>query len=214
VKRVLALLEIAALLGVVAVCIATVMLLLQVRQESQAAGMQIQTITKKAVLDLEESHRLIREAGLTAMEARKASAEERAALPKLTAQASQTFTSLDAWMVAVRNTTSGLGESQAAIAKSTVATLAQLDATVRQVQPVLAQAQASIGELQTVETDLDRQVNDPAIAASLHHLDATTASVEASALDVQQEVHAITHPGWVKRCWGLVLDVAHVFNPL
>jgi hypothetical protein len=214
VKRVLAVVQIVALLAVVVVCVAVCVLLLQVRHALLDAQTQLQTITRKVALDLDEAHHVLLESGLTAMEARKASAEERAALPKLTAQASQTFTSLDAWMVAARNTTSALGESQAAIARSTVMTLQSLDATVRAVQPVLAQAQASIVKLETVEADLDAQVKDPAIAASLHNIDGTTAAMEASAQDVQQEVHAITHPGWAKRCWGFALDVAHVFNPL
>lgn len=213
-KRVLAVAQILALLAVAAVCVAVCLLILQVRHTLLDAGAQLQVITQKATLDLDEAHRVLLESGLTAMEARKASAEERAALPKLTAQASQTLTALDAWMAAGRNTTSGIGDSQAAIARSTVTALASLDTTVRDVQPVLQQAQVSIAKLDPLIMDLDRQVNDPAIAASLHNIDGTTASMEASAKDVQQEVHAITHPGWVKRCWGFVLDVAHVFNPL
>lgn len=49
----------------------------------------IPPIANQVNLDLEEGHRVILEAGLTAMEARKASAEERAALPALTLGAEQ-----------------------------------------------------------------------------------------------------------------------------
>lgn len=210
----LALVQIAALLGVVAICVAVVLLVLQVRRTLDDASAKLQTITTKVALDLDEAHRLELEAGLTAMEARKASAEERAALPKLTAQASQAMRSLDGWVVTARNTTSGVGVSQQQIAARAVAVLATTDTTVRQLQPVMQQAQLSLVRLQAVETDLDRQVNDPAIARSLKHIDGTTASLEASAKDVQQEVHAITHPTWVHRVWRGVLDVARVFNPL
>lgn len=213
-KRVLELAQIAALLTVAVVCVSVCLLIVQVRHTLLDANAQLHIITQKVRLDLDEAHRLELEAALTAMEARKASAEERAALPKLTAQSSHAIASLDAWMVAARNTTSALGDSQAAIAKSTVTTLASLDATVRDVQPVLQQAQTSIAKLDPLIGDLDRQVNDPAIASSLHNIDGTTASMEASAKDVQQEVHALTHPTWVHRVWNGLLDVAHVFNPL
>lgn len=213
-KRALELVQIAALLGVVAVCATIALLVLQVRHTLLDAQTQLHGITQKVALDLDEAHRLILESGLTAMEARKASAEERAALPKLTAQASQALTSLDLELVAARNATDGVNTSQAAIAKSSTQALASLDATVRSMQPAIEQATSSIAELQIVEKDLDRQVNDPAIAASLQHIDGTTASMEASAKDVQQEVHAITHPTWVHRVWNGLLDVAHVFNPL
>jgi hypothetical protein len=214
VKRVLAVAQILALLAVAAVCIAVCLLILQLRHTLLDAGAQLHVITQKATLDLDEAHHVLLESGLTAMEARKASAEERTALTKLTAQSSHAVASLDAWMVAGRNTTSGIGDSQAAIARSTVTALASLDTTVRDVQPVLQQTQVSMAKLDPLIDDLDRQVNDPAIASSLHNIDGTTASMEASAKDVQQEVHAITHPGWVKRVWSGFLDLAHVFNPL
>jgi hypothetical protein len=214
VKRVLEAAQLLALIAIAAVCIVVCLLILQVRHTLLDANAQLHVITQKVTLDLDEAHRLELEAALTAMEARKASAEERAALPKLTAQTLQVMTSLDAELVALRNTTSGIGESQVAIARSTVTALASLDTTVRDVQPVLQQAQVSIAKLDPLISDLDRQVNDPAIADSLHNIDGTTASMEASAKDVQQEVHAITHPTWVHRVWNGLLDVAHVFNPL
>jgi hypothetical protein len=214
VKRVLALVQIAALLMVTVVCVAICMLVLQVRQTLKDAGTRLQAITQKVTLDLDDAHRVLLESGLTAMEARKASAEERAALPKLTAQTSQVMTSLDAELVALRNTTLALGEDGNTITRSTTITLDGVDAAVRSMQPAIEQARSSIAELQTVEVHLDAEVSDPAIASSLHHIDGTTAAMEASAKDVQQEVHAMTHPGWAKRCWGFALDVAHVFNPL
>lgn len=52
-------------------------------------------LVKQATADLEEGHRVLLEAGLTAMEARKASAEERAALPGLTAGAQDAIAGLN-----------------------------------------------------------------------------------------------------------------------
>jgi hypothetical protein len=207
VKRVLELVQIAALATVIAVCVAICMLVLQVRHT-------LQDVSTRLTLDLDEAHRVLLESGLTAMEARKASADERRALPKLTAQTSQVMTSLDAELVALRHTTLALAANGDTITRSTTVTLEGVDATVRGLGPVLVQTKASIAALQPLEADLDARVNDPAIVSTLHHIDGTTAAMEASAKDVQQEVHAITHPGWARRCWGWALDVAHVFNPL
>lgn len=171
-------------------------------------------LVQKASLDLDEAHRLILETGLTAMEARKASAEERAALPVLTKQAQQSLTNMDALLVAARKTTDGVGVSQQQIAQSTTATLATLNTTIQGAQPVLVQAQATLAELHTVATTVNAQASDPAIADTLHHIDATTASVEATAKDVQLEVHGIVHPGWAHRIWEWSLDIGHLFNPL
>ncbi len=56
----------------------------------------LKPIAKQTNLNLQEMHRVILEAGLTAMEARKASAEERAALPGLTRSAQSSINQLTA----------------------------------------------------------------------------------------------------------------------
>lgn len=213
-KHVLTLVQIAALLGVTVACVAVVMLFLQVRRTLEDAQQQLHVVAQKTALDLDEAHRVLLESGLTAAEARKASAEERAALPALTADAQHSFRSLAEFMEAAQQTTVGVGQSQQQIAASAVGVLRTTDETVRDLQPVMAQAKASLDELATVESDLDARVNDPAITESLHHIDASTAAMEASAQDVQQEVHKFTHPTWLHRMWSGMLDVAHVFNPL
>jgi hypothetical protein len=65
----------------------------------------LKPILKQSALDLQEAHNLILEAGLTAMEARKASAEERAALPALTADAKASIEGLTREMDALKTFT-------------------------------------------------------------------------------------------------------------
>lgn len=125
-------------------------------------------IAAQAQADLQETHRLILEAGLTAMEARKASAEERAAMPGLTAEANAALSGLGAEMVQLQRTT----------------------------------------------RDLDALVGDPANAETLKSLSAGTASLAATAEDGQKFTHGLLHPSWPHKVWGVMLDVAHVFNPL
>lgn len=203
-----------ALTSLTALFITLGMLAAQIQRSLSSFQTTVAPLVQKASLDLDEAHRLILETGLTAMEARKASAEERASLPVLTKQAQQSLTDMDALLVAARQTTDGVSASQQQIAQSTTATMATLNTTIQGVQPVLAQAQATLAELHTVATTVNTQASDPAIADTLHHIDATTASVEATAEDVQLEVHEIVHPGWAHRIWEWSLDVGHLFNPL
>lgn len=62
----------------------------------------LKPLLRQANLDLEESHRLILEAGLTTTEMRKAAIEERAALPALTQGAQNSLTAFNANMVALQ----------------------------------------------------------------------------------------------------------------
>jgi hypothetical protein len=206
--------KVLALTSLTALIVETGLLARQANQTLSSFQTTIQPLAQKAALDLDEAHRLELEAALTAMEARKASAEERKALPVLTAQVQRSLRDMDALLVAARQTTDGVGVIQQQIAQSTVQTMATLNTTVQNVQPVLAEAQHTIAGLGTVAADVDKQVSDPAVTEILHHLDGTTASVEATTKDLQQEVHSITHPGWAHRMWEWSLDIAHVFNPL
>jgi hypothetical protein len=64
---------------------------------------ELKPLVRLANLDLQETHRVLLEAGLTAMEARKASAEERAALPGLTAKFNTSFDALNADLVSLND---------------------------------------------------------------------------------------------------------------
>jgi transposase-like protein len=206
--------QVAALAAVIVLCVAATVVLLDARRALQKATERVTPLIAKTAEEMDEVHRLTLEAGLTAMEARKASLEERAALPKLTAQTSRSLTQLDAWLRSARETTEGLGTSQQQVAHASVAAIETVTAQAEEVAQVLTQARISLVELQAVEVDLDKLVSDPAIASTLAHMDATSAAAESSAKDLQGEVHAITHPGWMKRMWNGALDLAHVFNPL
>lgn len=69
---------------------------------------QVPGVSDQVKVDLQETHRLILESGLTAMEARKASAEERAALPGITAKATQSLDALHGELVQLQTTTRDL----------------------------------------------------------------------------------------------------------
>ena len=201
-------------LGFVAVCVSVCVLIFQARRELDDICTQVHTITGKAALDLDEAHRLELEAGLATMDTRKAEEQEIKALPAITGDVRQSFRSISELANTASTTIAGIGVSQRQIAANAGGVLQSADGTIRDLRPVMNQASKSLEQLQLVETDLDRQVNDPAIASSLHHIDGTTGSLEASAKDVQQGVHAWLHPTWPHKLWHVVLDVAHAANPL
>lgn len=153
--------------------------------------------------EIDEAHRLTLEAGLTVMEARKASVKE--------------ITYLDAWNKGISRTLMDL-HNVAVSAQSAVDGIRPVETAATE---SLQQATVTIHALQTTANALgpviahtDALVSDPAITATLANVQGTTGHLDATAADVQQEVHSLTHPTWLHKLWGGLLDVAHVFNPL
>lgn len=72
----------------------------------------------------------------------------------------------------------------------------------------------SLEGVNTSIKDIDALVNDPANVKTLNNVQEGTAAMAGAAKDGQQWLHSALHPGWVKKVWGITLDVAHVFNPL
>ena len=72
----------------------------------------------------------------------------------------------------------------------------------------------SIQSINLSVKDIDTLVTNPANIQTLNNVQSGTAALAATAKDGQQWVHSALHPGWAHKVWGVVLDVAHVFNPL
>jgi hypothetical protein len=163
------------------------------------------TVTKLN-LELDEAHRLTLEAGLTAMEARKASAKESAYLDQWNLQISETMTDAQG----VMNQTS---EALAAIQQTTVA----LQAPITQATATLQAAQRSTEALQPVMAHLDTLVTDPAIADAIAQTDATMKHIDVVTGDLQFEANKLIHPEKKKLgFWGTIwagVQVAHKFEP-
>jgi hypothetical protein len=153
--------------------------------------------------EIDEAHRLTLEAGLTVMEARKASVREVQYLDAWNKGISQALNDLHGVMVETR---SAVGSIQP-VAVTT-------EATIRALQAPIAQANTDLAALQPVIAHTDALVSDPALTATISNVESTTGHLDATAADVQQEVHSLTHPTWLHKLWGGLLDVAHIFNPL
>ena len=185
-----------ALLSVTILCLSVSYSVVTVNKHLSATLMKLDT-------EIDEAHRLTLEAGLTVMEARKASVKEIAYLDAWNKGISRTLIDFHDVMVETRT---AVGSIQP-VAVTT-------EATIRALQAPISQANADLAALQPVIAHTDALVSNPDLSTTIANVASTTGHLDATAADVQQEVHSITHPTWLHRIWGGLLDVAHVFNPL
>ncbi|HTV54145.1 MAG TPA: hypothetical protein VMI06_04440 [Terriglobia bacterium] len=75
----------------------------------------------------------------------------------------------------------------------------QAEASIAGIQPVEKQAQVSIAEMQIATVDLEKVISNPDIPRTLTGTAGAAQHLDATAADVQQAVHAYTHPGWKTR---------------
>lgn len=172
---------------------------------------------EKVNAEIDEAHRLTLEAGLTAMEARKASAKEISYLDQWNNQFSATINDFQQVMLQTRSTLAAVqGTSEAATStiQTTQETVAALQAPITQAAATLQAAQRATEALQLAVVHLDVLVSDPAIKDTIAHTDATMGHVDATTGDVQHVVHEWAFPGIWSRVKGVALDIAHAFNPL
>lgn len=169
--------------------------------------MQSGDTVRKMNLELDELHRLTLEAGLTAMEARKASAKELAFLDTLNYQVTATTYQAQNTLLAVAHTAEQATNSEAQVSSSVTKTLAALP-------PVLAASAAEMQQLQLTTQHLDALVADPSIPATLSNVADTSAHVDQMSAEAKTAFHAYLHPTWAQRAWGWSLQIAgHVLNP-
>ena len=199
-----------ALLALTVLCVAVTVNVVSISHQAQSTIYKIDG-------EIDELHRLTLEAGLTAMEARKASAKESAYLDQWNSQIANTMDSVSRVMSQTVITVASIQDTaQAATGTLQTAqgTIQALQAPITQATSTLQAAQRTTEDLQPVIGHLDALVTDPAIAATLANVQGTTAHLDATAADVQAEVYKYTHPGIWAKIKGITLDIAHVFNPL
>ena len=97
-----------------------------------------------------------------------------------------------------------------------------LDATresVAGIAPILDQTRETIAGLDPVESaaavtlkDADGLVKDPDISASLRNVSQGTADLAATAKDVREEVHAVTHPKPLVQVINWLIKIGSAFG--
>jgi hypothetical protein len=208
IKNVLHCLSVVALLGLLTgatLCIITV------RATVKEAQADAHALTAKAAVDMDEAHRLLLEAGLTAREARLAATEERKSLGRW----NKTADSTNALLASLRDTTDGVNKSQARITEQAVSVLQQTNTAIAGLAPLTDNVNKEVTALNAVTGHLDAVVSNKHIDGVLAHLDGTTAHldsttghVDAMAKDAEQKVHAMLHPKWSTRLIGIGEEIA------
>jgi hypothetical protein len=141
-------------------------------------------------------------------------------IPQVTGHLQTTLTGVDKEMASLNDATVAMRDNENLLTAHTVTAVDSLNQTILQVQPVLQSSQAAVAKMTVVESDLDKQVNNPDIGKTLSSVQTasanvavTTANVAATSGDVKQYVDSIIHPSWETKVWHVVLDVAHALNP-
>lgn len=190
--------------------VAATLALLSVALMCGAVGYSVVTVNKhlsstlmKLDSEIDEAHRLTLEAGLTVMEARKASLKESAYLDQWNKQLSKTLTDVDLTVSDLRT-----------VSAASVGMLNTTQQTVNSLQAPIQSANQTLMAAQKAISDLDKLEQDPALTDTIAHTDATMSHLDATTKDVQDEVYRYTHPGIWTKIKGFALDIAKVFNPL
>lgn len=188
-------------------------------------------IEKSLQADASEAHRVLLEAGLTAKEAREASADERqylkAELPRIAGDTEKILHDSDSLLLRA-NRSAELLDSVARAASQTIdkagadlddigPVLDETRKSVAGLQPILDETRKSIAGLQPIEADAshlfidaDALVNSPDIPATFKNVNEGTAEIAATAKDVREEVHAITHPTPLGRIIGWAMKAGEM----
>lgn len=167
----------------------------------QHGNVAIDKLYAHAKLEQKNFDYLILNLGLTANVARQASLKELAVLDTVNASLQKT----------VDNTNKTLVSTNAAVTKAG-ALIVTLNQTAKDVQPALAASTAAMDSLNKV-------VSNPAIPASIAHVDSMTGSGAKVMQDVADKTHKIVHPDKKTGFWatmdGAVLWVhSHIVPPL
>ena len=201
-----------ALLSVAFLCLAVGFAALKVKDAALSAVNGVQHSLLKLDGDLDEAHRTLEISAKVANDSRvsldnvnKAAIDERFYLehsvPALTGSVQA---ALDSAMIDAE----ALGKTE----RAATATLVETRNRLAELEPVEKSANLLI-------VHSDALVSDPAIHASLSHLDAMSASgaraaqhLDGTTADVQTAVHSYLHPGWRTRVVNWTMSAVHALG--
>lgn len=156
--------------------------------------------------NLDELHRVTLEAGLTAMEARKASAMELKVLPQLTNAIQGTVAQSTATLVAVQQLAAQGSDTIVSVGNQSNALLKTANQTIADLQPVEHGATGTMLALQDSANTLNKVLANPAIPDTIANLDTTafqlglaSTNIASTTGDVQKAVHAYLYPTWLQK---------------
>lgn len=184
------------------------------------AYVQLSATTVKLNLELDEAHRVTLEAGLTAMEARKASALEVQALTGWNQQITTTMRNANGVLLSLQKTSDATAATEQQIADAAVSTLHTTDQTIAGLQPVEAQATQGVAQIEETTTHIQALIDSPDITDTLHNVDVTTGELAKTSTDFQTKFHSVLFPPpctghwcWLLRSYGIIKDAGSLAEP-
>lgn len=194
-------------LAAATLCVAVTVFAVRADRAIEGQARSVGATITKTNQALDDAHRVLLEAGLTAMEARKASAKESKYLDQWNVQLSVTLASANATLVSMAETSDGIRASQALIATQTVATLKSAQESIDGIKPVEIDLGAAAVELRQTTADLDSVIADPNLRETMGNLQVTSKAVAGMATDTEQYWHGVLHPSWPRKIWTFVSGV-------
>lgn len=200
-------------------CAAVSVLAIVATRDMEAVRTQAAGVVTKLNLELDEAHRLTLEAGLTAMEARKASAKEVAYLDKLDSNLSSTFSGANVLLASVAKTVDQAGKDETKLVQSATATLNAATETVTATGATVEDLGAAAQQLQSLETDANEIIADPKIPTLIANLTTMSDNLAVISTDGRQVVEKYAHPtkkrlGFWGGLWAAAQIVHKISPPL
>jgi hypothetical protein len=196
-------------------CAAVSVLAIVATRDMEAARTQAAGVVTKLNLGLDEVHRLTLEAGLTAKEAREASAKENAYLDQANSQLGQSFGNFNQVLISLRRTVDETGSNQARLVQSSKAVLDAAAETVRAAQPAVEDLDSTVQQLHSVLTDANEIVADPNIPIAIANLTTMSGNFAVISTDGRQVVEKYAHPGKKKLgFWSGIWAAAQIVHKL
>jgi hypothetical protein len=198
-------------------CTAVGVLAIVATRDMEAARTQAAGVVTKLNLELDEAHRLTLEAGLTAMEARKASAKESKYLDQWNKQIAGTFDRSNELLSSLRRTSDRTAESERQITLAATQTLQATTETVKAAQATIEDLGEDAQQLQNLEIGANEIIADPKILEAIGSFAMMGDNFAVISTDLREVVHGYVHPSKKKLgFWGTVYagaTVVHKFSP-
>jgi hypothetical protein len=194
-------------------CAAVSVLAIVATRDMEAARTQAAGVVTKLNLELDEVHRLTLEAGLTAMEARKASAKEVAYLDQANGDLGEAIGNFNQVLISLKRTVDETGSNQARLVQSSTAMLDAATETVKAAKATVEDLGDTAQQLQSIEVDANEIIADPNIPKMIAGFAVTSDNAAVISTDGRQVVEKYAHPS-KKRLgfWGGLWAAAQVVH--
>lgn len=216
-KAILGVLQGLALSAFIFLCVTVALAVHTLEKHVSSVTMNVgDTITKvNSTLDrvngkngtIDQLDKALRDTRLIVAHSDRLLTQQQKSLVMLNAQVGATVANLNEVLASVKETSNITARSEQDFAEGTVEAL-------KGIPPVLSSANIELQQLTLATEQLNKLVSDPNLVATEANVAGVTKNVEDTTADAKDYMHALLHPTWVQRVWGVTLDIAgHLLDP-